>query len=79
MKRIGLQLIEERKQAILVDKHGFEADVEEGSGRYGHDLLSALMKANMDTELPDSQRLSDEDVLARKLRNMAHRLLGINL
>lgn len=30
------------------------------------DLLSALIKANLDTELPDSQRLSDEAVLSRE-------------
>ena len=29
------------------------------------DLLSALIKANLDTELPDSQRLGDEAVLSR--------------
>lgn len=69
MKRIGQQLINERKEAILRDKHDLDslAGVEEKkNGHNGQDLLSALVKANMDTELPDSQRLADEDVLARK-------------
>ena len=35
----------------------------------GHDLLSALVKANLDAGLPDSQRLSDEDVLNRECQN----------
>ena len=32
----------------------------------GRDLLSLLIKANMATDIPESQRLSDEDVLARE-------------
>ena len=30
------------------------------------DLLTLLIKANMSPDIPESQRLSDEDVLARK-------------
>ena len=29
------------------------------------DLLSALIEANMDTDIPAEQRMSDEDVMAR--------------
>ena len=30
----------------------------------GRDLLSLLVKANMVTDIPDSARMSDEDILA---------------
>ena len=30
------------------------------------DLLSLLLRANMSTDLPPSQRMTDDDVLARK-------------
>ena len=32
----------------------------------GRDLLSLLIKANMATDIPDSARMSDEDILARE-------------
>lgn len=66
MKRIGQELMKERKEALLQGKE--EEDDDNGTRTKGKDLLSALIKANLDTELPDSQRLSDDDVLARTLR-----------
>ncbi len=74
MKTIGRQLISKRKRGILRDKEGFETtaegDVETWNGLDGKDLLSVLIKANMDTDLPESQRLPDEDVLARTSRTL---------
>ena len=32
----------------------------------GRDLLSLLVRANMATDLPSNQRMSDDDVVARK-------------
>lgn len=63
MKRIGRELVEERKSAVLGEKRKDDVDRAELVGR---DLLSALIQSNMDIELPDNQRMSDEDVLARK-------------
>ena len=37
----------------------------ERNSLHGRDLLSLLVKANMATDIPESQRLSDDDVLAR--------------
>jgi len=55
MFQIGNQLLREsRAQAVRTD--------EKGGGR---DLLSLLVRANMATDLPESQRMSDRDVLAR--------------
>lgn len=69
MRRIGSELIAEKKAAImreLNERKNKEKD--DGVGRndmQGRDLLTLLLKANMATDIPDSQRLSDEDVLAR--------------
>jgi hypothetical protein len=55
MNRIGRQLLRESKASIH-DKS------------MGRDLLTLLVKANMATDLPESQRLSDDDVLARMFK-----------
>ena len=52
MRQIGEQLLAERRKGGTLEK--------------GRDLLSVLVRANMDTELPESQRMNDEDVLARE-------------
>jgi len=56
LTRIGNQLLSKSKSiaaAAAIDK------------RAGGDLLSVLVRANMATDLPESQRLSDRDVIAR--------------
>ena len=63
MRKIGMALIAEKKASI-------KAEEAEGKGRTdarggARDLLTLLLKSNMATEIPDNQRLSDEDVLAR--------------
>ena len=70
MRRIGKQLIAEKKAAIVREtaerKEKNPGDT--GMARndmQGRDLLTLLLKANMATDIPDNQRLSDEDVLAR--------------
>jgi hypothetical protein len=69
MRRIGIQLIQDRKAAVLGDKETKESvrdeEADEKAHGEGRDLLTMLLKANMDTELPDNQRLSDADLLAR--------------
>ncbi|KAI9068652.1 cytochrome P450 [Trametes sanguinea] len=65
MRRIGVQLIQEKKEAI---KRELAESKEGGLGRkdvQGRDLLTLLLKANMATDIPDSQRLSDEEVLSQ--------------
>lgn len=57
MTRIGRQLLAESKRDIA-ENGAFEA------GR-GRDLLSLLVRANTSKEIPASQQLSDEDVIAR--------------
>ena len=72
MRRIGLQLIAEKKAAILAEQNAL---VEEKEGLAnkdvkGRDLLTLLIKANMAVDIPDHQRLSEEEVLARESFNI---------
>lgn len=65
MGRIGRQLIAEKKASILAESRekGRGVERKDVSGR---DLLTLLIKANMATDIRDSQRLTDDEVLARK-------------
>lgn len=65
MRRIGMQLIAEKKAAILATA-GQDGKGVEKKDVHGRDLLTLLIKANMATDIPESQRLTDEEVLARK-------------
>lgn len=60
-RRIGLQLIAEKKAEIAKAAQHGEKDT-----LRSRDLLTLLMRANMSTDIPENQRLSDEDVLARE-------------
>ena len=70
MRRIGLQLIAEKKAAILAEKNsnGQNGVGLERKDVRGRDLLTLLIKANMATDIPENQRLTDEEVLARESR-----------
>lgn len=64
MRRVGSELIQERKKHFMEDeKSAFTGDSEDWHHK---DLLSALLKANMDSSIPESQRMTDEEVLSRK-------------
>ncbi|CAL1709423.1 unnamed protein product [Somion occarium] len=65
MRRIGMQLVAERKAAVLAGTSSGEKGGVERKDLEGRDLLTLLIKANMATDIPESQRLSDEDVLAQ--------------
>ncbi|OSD05864.1 cytochrome P450 [Trametes coccinea BRFM310] len=64
MRRIGLQLIHDKKAAILRELGNKDGSIDK-KDLPGRDLLTLLIKANMATDLPENQRLSDEEVLAR--------------
>ncbi|KAI0039550.1 cytochrome P450 [Auriscalpium vulgare] len=62
---IGTKLIAEKKAEILAIT---ETDAKGGVEKrniQGHDLLSLLMKANMASDIPDNQRMSDADILSQ--------------
>ncbi|KAF9464574.1 cytochrome P450 [Collybia nuda] len=56
MTRIGHQLLRESKKA--------NEKITEKSSWKARDLLSLLLRANMSTDLPEHQRMSDEDIVA---------------
>ena len=59
-----MQLVQERK-AMILSESGETPETLEKKSVNGRDLLTLLMRANMATDIPDHQRLSDEEVLAR--------------
>ncbi|OJT11871.1 Cytochrome P450 72A14 [Trametes pubescens] len=65
MRRIGIGLVQEKKAQIAREKSDSKSGGVERKDMQGRDLLTLLLKANMATDIPDSQRLSDEDVLAQ--------------
>ena len=69
MNRIGRELLHKRKVGGQGDKEKGTALPESVKHDLrGRDLLSVLVKANMDVSLPDNQRLSYEEVLSRTCR-----------
>jgi hypothetical protein len=60
MSRIGNRLFEESK-AVFADDSQASSSV----SWTGRDLLSMLVRANVSKDLPASQRMLDEDVIAR--------------
>jgi hypothetical protein len=70
MMRFGRELLRESKNTI-VEGGAFQ------SGR-GRDLLSLLVRANTSKDIPESQRLSDSDVLAREKPSANTGLLELN-
>jgi cytochrome P450 len=61
MRRISLQLVREKKQAVLEEKaSGRGTALEKGKDK---DLLSLLIKANMDKDIPTEQQLSVEQIV----------------
>jgi hypothetical protein len=58
MFSIGRQIVSESK----VNMKASNGEKNLGGGR---DLLSILLKANMSTNIPEAQRLSDAEVVAR--------------
>ncbi|TBU24977.1 cytochrome P450 [Dichomitus squalens] len=65
IKRIGHQLIKEKREQILSESSEKGSQSVEKRDVRGRDLLTLLMKANMATDIPDSQRLTDDEVLAQ--------------
>ena len=58
MRRIGTRLIANKKAAL-------EQDDKTGSNSQGRDLLTLLIKSNIQSE-NEAHRMSDEEVLSRK-------------
>ncbi|KAK2460648.1 hypothetical protein APHAL10511_007118 [Amanita phalloides] len=61
MDRIGNDLLERTQAAAMEEKDASGAK----DYRKGRDLLSLLVRANVTTDLPDDQRMNDDDVVAQ--------------
>ncbi|KDQ07869.1 hypothetical protein BOTBODRAFT_139546 [Botryobasidium botryosum FD-172 SS1] len=61
MRQIGRELIQQKKDAILAEV-GTSGIIEKSSVK-SRDLLSLLIKANMASDIPESQKMSDEEIL----------------
>ncbi|KAG1903374.1 cytochrome P450 [Suillus fuscotomentosus] len=62
MGRIGSQLLHDAKAAVISSHSTEKGGSIEKSCLQGRDLLSLLVRANMATDIPENQRISDEDV-----------------
>ncbi|RXW20256.1 hypothetical protein EST38_g5603 [Candolleomyces aberdarensis] len=60
MDRIGRELLDNSKEALR--KGGLKVDKESLKSK---DLLTLLLRANMATDIPEHQRMSEDDVLAQ--------------
>lgn len=60
MRRVGTQLLQESKAALLAENEKLEK-----TSWKTRDLFSLLLRANMASDLPPSQRMVDEDVMAQ--------------
>ncbi|KAJ3980614.1 cytochrome P450 [Lentinula detonsa] len=58
MERIGRDLLRQTKEHLA-------ATGEKGDGWRARDLLSLLVRSNMSKDIPEHQRMSDEDVIAQ--------------
>jgi hypothetical protein len=67
---ISTQLMEDSKD--LIKAGGPEINT-------SRDLLSILLKANLGIDVPEDQRLSDADVVSRKLNYFPRRFLNTSL
>lgn len=68
-RSIGQSIIAQKKAEILaIAESDAKGDVEKRKIQ-GRDLLTLLIKANMATDIPDSARMTDEDILARKSKS----------
>jgi cytochrome P450 len=64
--RIGSQLIEDRKAAVLAERSTNESCVVEKQDVQGHDLLSLLIKSNIAADMPENMRMTDSEILSRE-------------
>ncbi|KAF9812294.1 hypothetical protein IEO21_06268 [Rhodonia placenta] len=58
--RVGMQLIREKKAEVIKAERTGEKNT-----LHSRDLLTLLIRANMSTDIPENQRLSDAEVLAQ--------------
>ncbi|KAI8994051.1 cytochrome P450 [Trametes punicea] len=65
IRRIGREIVEERKAEIIRETSEKHLDGIERKDLKGRDLLTLLIRANMAKDVPESQRLSDDEVIGQ--------------
>ncbi|KAH8977522.1 cytochrome P450 [Lactarius hatsudake] len=65
IRRVGSQLIQDKKAAVLAELSLGASGVIEKHDVQGHDLLSLLIKSNIASDMPESMRMSDEEILSQ--------------
>ncbi|KAI0633800.1 cytochrome P450 [Trametes polyzona] len=65
IRRIGAKLVMDKKAATIQAAKEKHIDGPERKDLVGRDLLTLLIKANMATDIPEDQKLSDQDVLGQ--------------
>lgn len=73
MLQIGAELLAKKRTALLAASESKEQGVisEDNVDVSGRDLLTLLIKANIAKDLPESQRLSDDEVIAREYTTLS--------
>ena len=68
MDIIGRKLLQERKDIALGEARPKETreEADDDFDVERRDVLTALVKVNMDSDLPAEKKMSDRDVIARK-------------
>ena len=66
IQRIGSQLIQDKKAALLAELSSDGSGTVEKQDVQGHDLLSLLIRSNIASDMPESMRMSDSEILGRK-------------
>jgi hypothetical protein len=64
VRKIGIAIVKEKKAAVLAVADGQKI----GKSEFQNDLLSLLIKSNLASDLPDSMRMTDEEIFGRKCR-----------
>ncbi|KAI0779889.1 cytochrome P450 [Fomes fomentarius] len=64
MQRIARQILTDRKAEIIRESNEKPGALEK-KDLQGRDLLTLLIKANMATDIPENQRMTDEEVLSQ--------------
>jgi hypothetical protein len=65
VQHIGSELIQNKKNAVLTESNANGSGAVEKQNVQGHDLLSLLIKSNIASDMPESMRMSDSEILSR--------------
>jgi hypothetical protein len=66
VERIGFGLIQNKKNAVIAECTADGSGAVEKQNVRGHDLLSLLIKSNIASDMPESMRMSDSEILSRE-------------